>query len=177
MIFNFNALEVFQIAVKIEENGRVFYENAQNRVDDAEVQKLFKDLALQEIEHKKKFEELKAKLPPQTTSPTVWDPENEMDQYLKMMADGHVFGPGSDVDTQLKQIKNASDALKMAIQFEKDSVIFFLSMEEMTEEQQGRKFIGLLVKEEQEHARLMAKILEGIGAPLVQQRTLPEHGT
>lgn len=156
MIFNFNALEVFQVAVLIEENGRVFYENAQSRVDDAEVKKLFKDLALQEIDHKRKFEELKAKLPAQAASSTVWDPENEMDQYLKMMADQHVFGPGSDVDAQLKQIKDASDALKMAIQFEKDSVIFFLSMEEMTEEQKGRQLINLLVKEEQEHLKRLS---------------------
>jgi len=33
MLFCFNAAEVFQIAVEIEENGRTFYEKAQALVE------------------------------------------------------------------------------------------------------------------------------------------------
>ncbi len=35
MIFGFNAAEVFQIAIEIEENGKSFYEKAQAKIDDA----------------------------------------------------------------------------------------------------------------------------------------------
>ncbi|WP_448384194.1 ferritin-like domain-containing protein [Desulfosoma sp.] len=156
MIFGFNAAEVFQIAVEIEENGKTFYEKALAKIDDPDVQAIFKDLALQEVEHKKKFMELKAKLPQQASQPTVFDPNNEMANYLKMMADGHVFRTSDNVDRKLAQVKDAVDALRMAMEFEKDSVIFFLSMQDATEEEKGRQFIGLLVKEEQEHLRRLA---------------------
>lgn len=156
MIFGFNAAEVFQIAVEIEENGRAFYEKALAKIEDPDVQAIFQDLALQEVEHKKKFLELKEKLPPQASQSTVFDPNNEMANYLKMMADGHVFRTSDNVDRKLAQVKDAVDALRMAMEFEKDSVIFFLSMQEATEEEKGRQFIGLLVKEEQEHLRRLA---------------------
>jgi rubrerythrin len=156
MIFSFNALEVFQIAISIEENGRVFYEKAQAVVDDAEVKELFKDLGLQEVEHRKKFETLKAQLPAPAAEPTVWDPDNEAERYLKMMADEHIFGPGSDPGAMVGNIQNASDALKAAMGFEKDSIIFFLTMKDATDELKGREYIDQLVKEEQEHLRRLA---------------------
>lgn len=156
MIFGFNAAEVFQIAVEIEENGRAFYEKALAKIDDAEVRAIFKDLAQQEVEHKRKFQELKAQLPPEAAQSTVYDPNNESALYLKMMADGHVFRTSDSVDAQIAKVRDAVDALRMAMEFEKDSVIFFLSMQDATEEEKGRRFIGLLVKEEQEHLRRLA---------------------
>ena len=49
MIFCFNAAEVFQVAIEIKENGRAFYEKAQNIIQDPEVQELFVDLARKKL--------------------------------------------------------------------------------------------------------------------------------
>jgi rubrerythrin len=156
MIFGFNASEVFEIAIAIEENGKRFYEEAQGLVDDVAVKKLFEELALQEVEHKKKFESLKAQLPGEATTPTTWDPDNKLSDYIRMMADQHVFLTDEGLDGRLAQIKSSRDALKLAVEFEKDSVIFFLSMQEVAEGKKGRELIGILVKEEQEHLRRLS---------------------
>jgi len=156
MIFGFNAAEVFQIAIEIEDNGKSFYEKAQARIDDAEVKAIFQDLAQQEVEHKRRFQELKDQLPQGAAASTVFDPQNEMAAYLKMMADNHVFRTSENVDAKVSQVKDAVDAIKMAMEFEKDSVLFFLSMQDATEEEKGRALIGLLVKEEQAHLRRLA---------------------
>ena len=156
MIFCFNAAEVFQIAIEIEENGKTFYEKAQSRFEDPEVKTLFEDLGRQEVEHKQKFQNLKAQLPQAATASTVGDPQHELEMYIKMMADQHVFRLGKDLDSQLAAISNAADALKLAIQFEKDSLLFFLSMQEATCEEKGRELVNLLVKEEQEHLRRLS---------------------
>ncbi len=156
MIFSFNALEVFSIAIKIEENGKAFYEKALSRMEDAGVKELFKDLAVQEADHKRRFEELKAQLPVEAGSGAVWDPDNELDLYLKMTADQHIFGPNSDVEAAFPQAADPIGALKAAIGFEKDSVIFFLTMQDATDEEKGRRFISQLVKEEQEHLRRLS---------------------
>ena len=55
MMFNFNAAEVFDIAIKIEENGKQFYDRSREIIKDPEVQKLFAELAQEEIKHKEKF--------------------------------------------------------------------------------------------------------------------------
>ncbi len=165
MIFNFNAAEVFNIAIAIEENGKRFYEHAQQLIDDHEVKSLFAELALQEVEHRDRFQSLKEQLPVRAGSPTVWDPDNEVDKYIKMLADQHVFVSDESFDTQLARIKDVKDALRVAIEFEKDSVIFFLTMQEETDSQKGREFINLLVKEEQEHLRRLSLQLNRLGHP------------
>jgi rubrerythrin len=69
------------------------------------------------------------------------------------MADDHVFISGGDIENQIGRIRDASDALKLAIEFEKDTVLFFLSLEEAVAGKKDWEFIKSLLKEEQEHVR------------------------
>ena len=151
MIYGFNANEIFQIAIDIEGNGKHFYEKAMDLVDDPDVKELLAFLAQEEAEHLKRFTELKAQLPKIATEDTIWDPENEMNRYLQMMADMHVFRSDFDVEKELSQMKNSEDVLKLGIHFEKDSIIFFLTMQDATGEKEGRELIGQLVNEEKKH--------------------------
>ena len=52
MAFDFNANEVFQMAIEIEENGRLFYLKARELVDDPDVKNLFSDLCFPHIQRK-----------------------------------------------------------------------------------------------------------------------------
>lgn len=153
MSYNFNAAEVFNVAIQIEENGKRFYEESQANIDVPEVKRLFSDLAQQEVGHKKRFEELKAQLPASAQS-TVWDPENEMDLYIKSMADSHIFV--TDMKELIAKVKDARSALQMAIEFEKDSVLFFLSLEDAMAGQLDRDLVKTLVKEEQGHLKQLS---------------------
>ncbi|NVM24981.1 MAG: ferritin family protein [Desulfobacterales bacterium] len=156
MIYGFNADEVFQIAIDIEKNGKRFYEKAMDLVDNPDVKALLSSLAQDEVEHLKTFTELKAQLSRAATENTVWDPEHEMNRYLQMMADMHVFRSDLDVGEGLSRVKSLEDALNLGIQFEKDSIIFFLAMQDATEEKRGREFIGQLVDEEKKHLKKLS---------------------
>jgi rubrerythrin len=156
VIYGFNASEVFQIAIDIEENGRRFYEKAMGLSDDHEVKTIFAALAREEAEHLEKFKDLKSQLPEAASDDTVWDPENEIDQYLQMMADMNVFRSDVDMEEKLSMVGSIEDALKLGIQFEKDSIIFFLSMQEATAENKGRESIDQLVNEEKEHLKRLS---------------------
>jgi rubrerythrin len=70
-----------------------------------------------------------------------------------MMADIHVFVSSTSVKDLVDGIKDGADALKLAIEFEKDSVLFFLSIREAASGKNDRELINSLVKEEQEHLR------------------------
>jgi rubrerythrin len=156
MLFCFNAGEVFQVAVEIEKNGISFYNKAQKVLDDPELKQLFSTLAKEEEEHKRRFEEFQATLPEEQKTPVVSDPENELDVYLKSMADQHIFGAAEDLNDWLAEVKSATDAVKLALQFEKDSVIFYLSMLDATCEGKARDLVNLLIKEGQDHVRRLS---------------------
>jgi rubrerythrin len=163
MLYCFNASEVFRIAIEIKENCIAFYEKAQGVTKDPEVKKLFEDLVQEETEHKTRIESMNEKLPKGAWTPTVSDPEHELDLYIKMMADQHMFSSVGELDTQLADIKETKDALRLAVQFEKDSVIFFLGMQEATCEGKDRDLISLLIKEEQDHVRRLSLQARKIG--------------
>jgi rubrerythrin len=159
MIYGFNASELFQVAIDIEENGRRFYEKAKDLIKSPEVKSLFAMLAKEEVAHKALFASLKAQLPESASEPTVWDPDNESEQYLKMMADMHVFRADMNLDQLLEEVQSAEDALSLAIRFEKDSVTFYLAMKDETESEKGREQIDQLVEEEKRHLRTLSMAL------------------
>jgi len=156
VIYGFNAEEVFQIGIDIEKNGKRFYEKAVDLVDNRDVKAMLASLPQEEIEHVKTFKELKAQLPKAATKETIWDPDHKMNQYLRMMADMNIFRSGLDVEKQLSRIKTHEDALRLAIQFEKDSIVFYTAMQDATEDSKGREFIGQLIDEEKKHLKKLA---------------------
>jgi len=156
MVYGFNAAEVFQVAIDVEENGRKFYEKAQELFEDAAVKEIFKALALDEIKHREVFIKLKAKLPPEASGATVWDPDDDINRYLAMMAGQAVFKTMEDVNARLKEVKSPADALNLALKAEADSIVYYLTMKDRTEEKQGQNMIDQIIKEELGHHKKIA---------------------
>ena len=164
MIFPFNAGEVFKIALKIEDNGHLFYETAAAKPFPQEIVALFKDLSKEELAHKAIFTALMNKLPAQTTASTVWDPDNELDKYLKMMADEHVFNKDAQaIVDSVNNISSPADAIRMAMGFERDTIVFFLELQSAAEKYDDSKNeIKKLVDEERKHLARLLGMLEKI---------------
>jgi len=161
MIFRFNAGEVFKIALMIEDNGRLFYETAATKPFSEEIINLFKGLAAEEITHKAIFTTLLKNLPPETTASTVWDPDNELDKYLKMMANEHVFSKEPKAITaMLDDISSPAAAIRLAMAFERDTIVFFLELQAQSEKyDDSQREIKKLVDEERKHlAKLMGML-------------------
>ncbi|MDR1044469.1 MAG: ferritin family protein [Candidatus Adiutrix sp.] len=160
MIFPFNAGEVFKIALTIEDNGRLFYEKAASKAFSEDLSQFFKALGTEELSHKAVFTALMKKLPPATTAATVWDPDNDLDKYLKAMADQHVFNQKpAAIEDKLSKISAPAEAIKMAMGFEKDTIVFFLELQSVTDDQESRNEIAKLLNEERKHlARLTDKL-------------------
>ncbi|MGA3115948.1 MAG: hypothetical protein ABSF90_16115 [Syntrophobacteraceae bacterium] len=47
----------------------------------------------------------------------MWDLENEIEQYSKMMTDNHVFVLSHSVENLIERISAPADALKPAVEF------------------------------------------------------------
>lgn len=146
--------DVFSMAVRIEENGRAFYAGAAERTDDRLIGKLFDDLALMEEGHVKQFRALRSSVSSFFPADGVWDPEGLAESYLAAAADTHVFTVQAATD-RLKTVNTQDQALDMALQFEKDSVAFFLGMKEILPDKNSKGEIDKLIRAEMEHIRML----------------------
>jgi rubrerythrin len=160
MLFSFNAGEVFKMALRLEEQGSRFYETAAARPFSSEIRELFQTLARAEKGHHAFITDLLTRVPP--AGPTVWDPDNELDQYLKMMADQHIFSRGqAELDRLIADLTDISQAVILAMSFEKDTIVFFMELMNAADNPESREQMKKLVDEERGHLRRLARLLAG----------------
>lgn len=151
MAIIYNAEEIFQMGVEIEKNGLAFYAAAARAVKNAEVGKLCEELGQWEGKHVKLFETLKAKLPEAARKETSYDPNNELGMYLKAAADSHIFVATKEISALIANAKSPIDILRMALTFEKDSVVLYTTMKNMVPEHLGKKSLEDIINEEIMH--------------------------
>jgi rubrerythrin len=149
------AEDVFAMAVRIEENGNTFYTGAAKLAKNAELRTLFENLAKMEQGHILTFKALRSRLSANLPGESVWDPEGLAESYLQATADTHIFS-AEVASERIKQIKTSEDALNMAIQFEKDSVSFFMGMKELLPDASEKQEIDSLIFQEMDHVRMLA---------------------
>lgn len=160
MTVMYNANEIFRIGVEIEKNGREFYLQAMNLEGDADSKKLFSDLAGWEDTHIALFESHRQNLSKELLEEDNFDQDEEMARYLKAAAATHVFRTGQNIAELLKECKDVLGALKMALRFEKDSVVVYSVMKDLVPPSLGRDAIDKLIREELMH---VAFITDKIG--------------
>ena len=152
-MYDFNADDMFEIAVQLERNGAKFYRDAAAAVKDATQRKLLLELAEMEDGHEKTFSTMRAELTAAEKQPTVFDPDDEAVLYLRALADTKVFYD-KEIDTS-----SMTAILKDAITAEKDSIVFYLGMREAITGDLGRRRLDDIIKEEMGHIRLLSKEL------------------
>ncbi len=155
MGIRFNADEIFEIAVKIEENGADFYRRASERFSDPKTKKLLSDLSDMENQHKLIFTAIRNELAAQEKKNVVFDPENQTKEYLRAMADGRVFDISSGPDKYLTKDQSPQQILKTALGFEKDSIAFYTGIRDMIPENLGRGRIETIIHEEMYHITIL----------------------
>ena len=153
----FNADEILQIAVTIEENAQSFYSKAAERVSDAEAKKIFTELSAWEVGHVAIFSKMRARFAEAGAGVAFDDPDGEAASYLQAIADGKIFDIRK-VETELSSLPdNALEIIEMAIAKEKDAVLFYLSMKDMVPESLGRDEVKKIVNEEISHVRFLSE--------------------
>ncbi|MDR3134752.1 MAG: ferritin family protein [Deltaproteobacteria bacterium] len=162
MIYPFNAWDAFKIAISLEENGLRFYREAAKKFS-GQIADLFISLAQEEEIHKAIFTKFFEGLPAE--QPSIYDPENETDDYLKMMASLNVFKDGkAETDKLVATVNTVEDALKLAMSFEKDSIVFFIQLKNASASLSDEVSVERLVQEEAKHLRKLSRIFNSLKA-------------
>ena len=154
----FNAEEILRMAEQIEKNGQEFYRKASEAADDFEVSRLLADLAEWEKGHETLFASMRSELNQDEKRQTAIDPYCEAALYLKAMADNHVFKHQS-VESLFNFEEDTSNGkiIDLAIQFEKDSLLFFLGLERLVSPMLGKERVHEIIDEEIGHISYLEK--------------------
>lgn len=164
MSIHFNIDEVFEIAEQIERNGARFYRRAgdMKKVSD-EQRNLLYALSAVEKKHEKIFSEMRLEIIKNEKLDTIlnpdFDPEGQSAMYLHAIADSHIFDIRKDPSELLTGKETITDILKIALDREKDSIIFYLGIKEMVSKDLGQDKIDLIIKEEMTHITFISKEL------------------
>ena len=155
-----NADEIFEIAEQIERNGAKFYRAAAKKF--SVVRQVLLDLAAQEDEHLKIFQDMRAQLTSRQQQPDVFDPDGQAQMYLQAMADGHIFDIKADPAEKLAGIQNAEDVLKSAVGIERDSIAYYVGLREYVPVRAGRDKVEDIIKEEMRHIAVLNEKLAAL---------------
>ncbi|MCP4690556.1 MAG: ferritin family protein [Desulfobacterales bacterium] len=150
MSYDFNADEVFEMAVQMEKNGAKFYRDAAEKIEDPDNKKLLLDLAAMEDAHEKTFSAMKAEITDKEKSSTVFDPDAEAALYLRALVNSRVFYKKEIDPTSMVEI------FKAAIDAEKDAIVFYLGMKEWVPPAMGKNRLDFIIKEEMSHIKLLS---------------------
>ena len=159
MAITFNADEIYNIAEQIERNGQKFYHDSAGRVGDSVAKQVLQDLAKMEVGHLKFFQALHADLSEQAREEITWDPDGQAGAYLKAAADSHIFKTNADPTSLLEDNADAREILELALQFEKDSVIYFLGVADVVPAHLGKANVLELAQQERNHIVLIQRTL------------------
>jgi len=150
------AAEAFRWALEIEKNGEVFYNTVAAKSADSEVKALFEDLAAQERGHYRVFQKMLEEVKPDPDLSNV--DYDEYQAYLQVaLADALFAGPDKGL-TLAKQAQDRETALRAAMGFEKDTLLFFYDLREMVGEAE-RGAVSDILLEEKSHLRRLAKMM------------------
>lgn len=160
MSIMFSPAEVFDIAIQIERNGAAFYRKAAAMTKDENTQDELDQLAQMEDEHEATFLKLKKTLLGNEDQETGWyDPEDDAALYLQSFAAGQVFDMTKDISGVLTPHVTVRKVLELAIERERDSIVFFLGMKELVPAGRGAKKIDSIIKQEMSHITLLGRRL------------------
>jgi len=151
----FVASDVLKFAVRMEENGALFYRKAAELTEKSEAKKLFEFLASEEDEHKKTFEKFLSHV-------TVNDPPEgypgEYLAYLHNYIDGKVF---FTKDSSVSKSIDTASALDFAIQREMDSVLYYTELKNFVNVS-AHKSIDSIIDEERRHFAQLSEIRKSL---------------
>jgi rubrerythrin len=150
----FSLKDIIDIAFQIEQNGERVYRNAAGNIKDPSLRSILKWLADEEARHIKWFEALKT-----TVSDHGDFPEQEKmgKELLQDAVGAHSF---TLEDADFSSMEKIEDLLGLAIEFEKDTAVFYKMLQPLIEDQKTLEQLHTVIQEEENHARRLKTFLE-----------------
>lgn len=147
----YNINEVLEMAVQTEKIGYQFYTSMAKKFGkDAELAKLFSELAAKEKNHEKTFSDLKNMAAKSGSEPVEWE---EVSNYMRAFVESEFFLGREKSLPSMEHLKTVKDAVKFAIGFEKETLLYFLALRGVVRE---KELVDEVINEEKSHIMWLA---------------------
>ena len=143
-----NAADAVAAAVEIERRGHAFYLKVQEQASEPEDKEFFAFMASEEKRHEGIFSGILKRLG--GLELPAGSSDGEYLAYVQALLDSHtLFMPGQ-TEAAL------GNPIHQAMQFEKDTLVFFIALEDMVPESE-QKHVRECAEEEKRHLKMLAK--------------------
>lgn len=143
-IFDFDELEAYRIARKLEKDGVYFYTRLMEEISTPEIRDVVEMLISDEKKHLSVFE---GKIENLCHEQKVLDE----DETLADILDSHVMDIMKDSEQIANILCDPQEAFKLGISTEKRSISFYSGLLQNTSDESGRDAIAQIIREEEEH--------------------------
>lgn len=152
----FSIGEVIEQAVQTERLGYQFYTGmAEKFRGDQGLNRLFSTLAEKELRHEKTFSELKEVVGDREVE--GWD---EVTHYMRAIVESEFFLGKNKALPSMDGIRTVGDAVKFAIGFEKETLLYFIGIRDAVQE---KDVVDEIINEEKSHIRWLAAFKVNLG--------------
>jgi rubrerythrin len=148
-----SSAEIFDLAKAIEKGGQAFYQAVASSTASPELKELFQYLAAQELLHCRTFEKLARDYPQLEVDAEEW---GQTSAYIRATSDSRFFVGEDKALALAKTVKDPLKALEIAIAFEKDTLLFFYELLQVTPIK-GREAAKAIIEEEKRHVQLLSQ--------------------
>jgi rubrerythrin len=151
----FSIIEVIEQAVQTERLGYQFYTSTAGKFKtDEGLKNLFTTLAEKELKHEKTFSDLKEVVGDREVE--GWE---EVSHYMRAIAESEFFLGKNKALPSMESIRTVDDAVKFAIGFEKETLLYFLGVRDAVKE---KDVVDEIINEEKSHIRWLAAFKAGL---------------
>ncbi len=145
--------EVLSLAVQIEKSGHAFYSTVALDSSDPALVELFSFLAAEEDRHLRHFEAVRAELGDFAIDGDDWE---ETSRYIKATTDGRFFLGEDRAIRAAHAVRDAREALDIAVGFEKDTLLFFHELLAVTPAR-TQESAERIIEEEKRHVLMLSQ--------------------
>lgn len=147
--------EVIEQAVQTEKLGFDFYTGMGAKFpQESEFKKLFDTLAKKEKTHEQRFQELKKIVHEESLE--NWD---EVSLYLRAIVEGEFFLGKQKTLSNLETVHTVEDAIRFAIGFEKETLLYFYGVRDLVKE---KDVVDEIINEEKSHIMWLSRFQDSI---------------
>jgi rubrerythrin len=150
----FSLHEIYDLAIRIEKNGEKFYREARKRVSDEDLKSMLTRLADDEVKHEEFFRKKKDALVLKSEDPEM---EEEASTVLRGILGDQTF---SLKEANPADLKSVEDMIKLAIEFEKDTVLFYEMLSPLSTRKETLKGLEEIIQEEKRHIEILQASLQ-----------------
>lgn len=162
MTVEMSGYEVLEIAEKIERNGMKFYRRAAGLCDDDAISTLFVQLAQWEARHVEVFKQMRKRLTAEHWKLGDVGPGKVDGPDARGLAGLAVFGIQPDPSHELTGKESKADVLRVAIEKEKDSIVYYTGLRDFVPQEIDRQAVEEIIQEEMKHVRILVQSLEQV---------------